>query len=866
MKQKRDSQDRSMQIRYFLIIFMIASVLIIGGVTGFYYYGNKDYMSRVKSEEWTSVKLETAMVESNLKEIISDLKFISRQNELLQMFHQDSAEIKYKDLIAKEYQELSRLKQKYDQIRFIDVTGIEKIRVDYKGGDPEIVPEHGLQNKSNRYYFKDSVSLLRDQIFISPFDLNMEHGKIEEPLKPMIRFGTPVFDGKNRKRGIVILNYLGDRLLKALDESSEMSPGKAMLVNSDGYWLSSPDTDDEWGFMFPERKDRKFFSDFPDVWNKILSSEEIQIENEKGVFTAATVYPVKDKLKPSSGSAAVRVNDYKHPNTDEYFWKIISFLPRETLQTEKKHLKRAFLFLFFALFLLAGISSWFVARDMVRRKRHRDSLELLVAERTEDLKASEERSKLILKSAGDGIFGVNDRGQLTFVNHAALKMLGFSEAELMGQLIHPIIHHSRQDGSHYPEEQCPMRASFSTGTIHRVEDEVLWRKDGQPLPVGYASTPLIKDDRVEGAVITFHDISIQKRAQEATLKAKETAETTSQAKTFFIANMSHELRTPMNAIIGMSQLALNTDLDPKQRNYLKKIESNCLALLGIVTSLLDFSKLESGNLEIKVVDFNLNKLLDTLANTMAHKVQDKGLDFSLEMDPALPENLMGDPQRLGQVLANLTDNAVKFTEKGQIVVSALLEEKLGGKVRVRLSVRDTGIGLTSEEQGGLFHAFSQGDVSSTRKYGGTGVGLTISKQLVELMDGEIRVESQIGVGSEFIFTVLLGVGESGMGNTIANLDPGESTPSTAADPVASTPTVTLEAATPKELAASLEELLPHLKQRKPKPSKEALEKVNHLVWPAEMSTEMVKLDKLIKKYKFKEALLVAESIQQELEK
>jgi PAS domain S-box-containing protein len=484
-------------------------------------------------------------------------------------------------------------------------------------------------------------------------------------------------------------------------------------------------------------------------------------------------------------------------------------------------------------------------------KRHQDSLELLVAERTEDLRASEERSNLILKSAGDGIFGVNDDGHLTFVNPAALKMLGFSEAELMGRAIHPIIHHSRQDGSHYPEEQCPMRASFSTGTTHRVEDEVLWCKDGQPLPVGYSSTPLIQDGRVVGAVITFYDISDRKRAQEA-------AEATSRTKTFFIANMSHELRTPMNAIMGMSQLALNTDLDPKQRNYLEKIESNSQALMGIVTSLLDFSKLESGSLETKEIAFNLEKLLDSLTNAMSPKVQGKGLNFSLKVDPCLPDHLMGDPQRLGQVLTNLADNAVKFTEKGKIVVSAHLEERLGDKLRVRFSVRDTGIGITPEEQDGLFQAFSQGDVSSTRKYGGTGVGLTISKQLVELMGGEIRVKSQVGVGSEFIFTMLLGVGESRLGNT-TNLDQDELTPSTATDPACSTPTVTLVPATPRELATSLEELLPHLKLRKPKPSKEALEKMNCLAWPAELSTEMARLGNLIKKYKFKDALPLAES-------
>ncbi len=375
----RNSQNKFMLIRYFLTIFVVVTAVVMGAVTGFYYYEKGDYLSRLKLEERVSVRLEKALVESNLKEIISDLRFLAQQNELLQMLDQEPVGIESKGLIAMEYRALSRQKQKYDQIRFIDVVGIEKVRVDYKGGDPAIVPEQGLQNKGNRYYFKDTLALSRDEIFISPFDLNMEHGKIEEPLKPMIRLGTPVFDGKNRKRGIVVLNYLGDRLLKALDVSSEMSPGKAMLVNSDGYWLSSPIADDEWGFMFPERKDRQFYSDFPDAWKKILSTEETQIaqfekKGEKGLFTSATVYPVMEEFKSSSGSADARGDSEKNLKSNEYFWKIISYLPYETLQAGIKGLQKKLLLLILVLLLLVGISSWIIARDMVRRKSYQMEL------------------------------------------------------------------------------------------------------------------------------------------------------------------------------------------------------------------------------------------------------------------------------------------------------------------------------------------------------------------------------------------------------------------------------------------------------------------------------------------------------------
>jgi PAS domain S-box-containing protein len=353
------------------------------------------------------------------------------------------------------------------------------------------------------------------------------------------------------------------------------------------------------------------------------------------------------------------------------------------------------------------------------------------------------------QAMGEGVYALDAAGRCTFVNPEAERLLDMPRAALLGADIHTKVHYHGKDGHPVPSEQCSILQAIRRGEPYRSEDEFFLRAGATPFPVAVSAVPLIEDDVIVGSVTLFQDIAARKQAQEAMERARLAAEQSSQFKSRFLANMSHEIRTPMNAVIGLCHLTLQTELTPRQRDYLENIATASQNLLSIINDILDFSKIEAGKMSLEQVPLRLTEVIDSVVTVIRPRLKDKGLSLTLQVDRDVPDSWFGDPVRLGQVLINLAGNAVKFTERGQVGLTVSRGMGPDDTQRLVIAVSDTGIGMSQSQQTRLFQAFSQVDSSTTRRFGGTGLGLAISRQIVALMNGSIEVESAPGLGSTF---------------------------------------------------------------------------------------------------------------------
>jgi two-component system sensor histidine kinase/response regulator len=377
-------------------------------------------------------------------------------------------------------------------------------------------------------------------------------------------------------------------------------------------------------------------------------------------------------------------------------------------------------------------------RDVSLQRVH-DGLEKSVAERTAYLNALIENSPV-------GILVLDSECLVKLCNPAFEKLFQYTRLEIVGKAFDGLI----ADGELLSEIREISRRTIDGEFINMITR--CQRKDRSLVDVELHTVRLVVKGKVEGTLYIYQDISVRKRAEEEMQRAKEVAETSNRAKSEFLANMSHEIRTPMNGIIGMTELALETNLSHEQREFLGVVKSSADSLLSLLNDILDFSKIEAGKLDFETIDFRLRDTLDDTIKALGLQAQQKGLELACHVLPDVPDGLQGDPARLRQIVVNLVGNAMKFTSHGEVVITVEVQDESDDEVVMHFAVRDTGIGIPLEKQQLIFEAFTQTDSSTTRKYGGSGLGLAISSRLVHKMGGKIWVESEPGRGSTFHFT------------------------------------------------------------------------------------------------------------------
>ena len=751
--------NRPQVVRTFVRLFIPAAILLGGIIAFLYSQEGRSQELALKLKETGRLNTQKEVVRSYIQAIATDVLTVSKHYELRMML--DHNEPRYRESLAREFLWFARIKKIYDQVRFLDEHGMERLRINYNNGAPAIVPVQELQSKGERYYFKDTFSLAEWEVFVSPFDLNIEHGQLEQPIKPTIRFGTPVFDSQGRKRGIVLLNYLGSNLLNTLETISMRGMGQVFLLNSDGYFLLDPNHEDEWGFMYKNKKDRTFAKAHPQAWQVISGTENGQFSDAGGMYTFTTIRPFTDAQVSSTGSSEPFTPSEKMLGGNEYYWKLVSHVRPGFLYLEGYSLLVRNLLIYAVMLVLLAIGCGSVSYASARRKQaeeevrnHRDYLKQLVEQRTAELtnvnmqlqkdinervkvegelRESEEKYRSMMEAMDDAAYICSNDFHIVYMNSAMLKLVGY---DAVGEPCHNVIHGL--------DENCPWCVHQRVMKGEHVRNEIVSPKDGKTYQV--SNSPIFHLDGSISKLTIFRDNTKVKQI-EAQLRQAQKLESVGR----LAGGVAHDYNNALSVIIGFAELALDhVTPDSPLRPNLDEILKAAHNAADITRQLLAFASKQ----KIAPKVLNLNTSVEHMLKMLRRLI---GEDIDLAWMPASDLwPIMIDPSQVGQILANLCVNARDAIEGvGKITIQtrntslneACCAEHAGffpGDF-VHLAVSDNGCGMEKEVLENVFEPFFT--TKGTDK--GTGLGLSTVYGIVKQNKGFIHVHSMPGRGTTF---------------------------------------------------------------------------------------------------------------------
>jgi PAS domain S-box-containing protein len=676
--------------------------------------------STAEATESRVVDIARQRVGITISSLMADVSYLSEQ-DALRTYLADSNPASLRHLEA-EYLAFARHRQFLDQLRFIDASGQEIARVNRKSGTVALVPPDQLQNKADRFYTIETMKLDRGQTFVSEIDLNVERGAIEQPAKPTIRFGEPVFDDSGAKRGIVVINYLAQRILDRVSELRDPA-ADIWVVNAQGYWLLGP-PNDVFAFMYPERKSRTFAAAHPDVWRPMQDTPVGRVETDFGRFA----YARAEIDRPGSNAGPIQPS-----------WFIVVPTPRAFSEAQTSALRFNFAIASGGLLLvLAGISF-----GLARHQIHQREAEQLV-------RLSEARFRAVTETASDAIISADRHGIIRYFNPGAERAFGHEEQDVIGQPLTALMpERFRQAHTNGVQRYLDTREARVVG---RTVELVGLRKDGREFPIELSLASSDVDGELFFTAIV-RDITKRAEAEREIqdlnrrLQLDNTElEAVNKELEAFSYSVSHDLRAPLRAIDGFSQ-ALVEDagplLKPEHHTHLNRVRQAAQRMGVLIDDLIKLARVTRTDVKIEDVD------LSDIALALATSLQDSAPQRQAEFEIAPDMRAKGDPRLMQVALDNLLSNSWKFTAPRAPARIEFGKTVANGKSA--FFVRDNGVGFDMNYAGKMFGAFQR--FHDAREFAGTGIGLATVQRIIHKHGGRIWAESQPGEGATFYFTL-----------------------------------------------------------------------------------------------------------------